>query len=96
MDSVLVYFVVGSCAVFAIGYTVLARDWWRKRLSLAMGLRDIIIPLALLPQVLHYAFGYSLAIGWFHWYWRAGMFALGAVTLWRFWVIWSVQRGGKD
>jgi hypothetical protein len=95
MDSVLVYFVFGSCALFAVGYTVLARDWWRTRVGLAMGLRDIVIALALLPQVGHFAFGFSLAIGWFAWYWRASMLALGVVTCWRFWVIARLQLRGR-
>lgn len=91
MDSVLAYFVFGSCVVFVVGYSVLARGWWRARVGLAMGLRDIVIALALLPQVLHYALGVTLAVAWFHWYWRGSLFALGVVTLWRLWVIWTMQ-----
>ena len=95
MDSVLVYYVFGSCVLFAAGYWLLARDWWRSRVGLAMGLRDIVIALALLPQVGHFAFGYSLAIPWFAWYWRASMLALGVVTNWRLWVIARLQMRGR-
>lgn len=95
MDSALVYFVFGACAAFVAGYTVLARGWWHTRVGLAMGLRDIVIALTLLPQVLHAAVGVTLAIAWFHWYWRASLLALGVVTLWRLGVIWDEQRRAR-
>lgn len=94
MDDLLVYFVFAACVLFVVGYTALARGWWHTRVGLAMGLRDIVIALTLLPQVLHFAFGLSLVVPWFHWYWRGSLLTLGLVTLWRFWVIWSVQHGG--
>lgn len=92
LDSLLVYYVFGSCALFAAGYSVLARGWWRSLVGLAMGLRDLVIPAVLLPQVLHFALGVGLGVAWFHWYWRVSLFALGTVSLWRLWVIWYVQR----
>lgn len=92
MDSALVYFVFAACVLFVAGYTVLARGWWRTLVGLAMGLRDIVIALALVPQVLHYAIGVTLAVAWFHWYWRGSLLALGLVTWWRLWAIWREQR----
>lgn len=94
MDSVLAVGVFAACTLFVAGYTVLVRGWWRTRVGLAMGLRDIVIALALVPQVLHAAIGVTLAVAWFHWYWRASLLALGLVTVWRFWVIWQMQRRG--
>jgi hypothetical protein len=94
VDSALAYFVFGACGLFVAVYTLAARSWWRSRVGLAMGLRDIVIALAFLPQVLHAAIGVTLAVAWFHWYWRASLAALGLVTLWRGWVIWSMQRRG--
>lgn len=94
MDDLLVYFVFAACVLFVVGYSVLVRGWWHTRVGLAMGLRDIVIALALLPQVLHFAAGVTLAVAWFHWYWRGSLLALGLVTAWRFWVVWDVQRSG--
>lgn len=96
MDSLAAYFLFGSCVLFVVVYTSMARGWWRTLVGLAMGVRDILIPVVLAPQVLHFAFGLSLAIDWFRLYYDWSAVALGVATLFRAWVVWWSPRHERD
>ena len=94
MDSFVVYWAFGAAVAYIVGYSVMAPQWIRHAVGRSMVSLAGALALALLPSVLHYAVGVNLFRPWFLWYYRASLFAIGLIMLWRLVVVYRVQRGG--
>jgi ABC-type multidrug transport system permease subunit len=77
--------------VFIAGYTLIS-PWWRYTVGQAIVALDAALTVTLLPSALRYMFGFNPRAGFFPWYTGFALTAVGLVTLWRLWVIWSVQN----
>lgn len=94
VDAGVVYFAAGSVLVFLAGMSVLA-PWWRSPVGRTMVWLSVAIFAALVPSVLHYAVGVTLARPWFAWFYRGVLVAFAGVHWWRLWVFWRIQREGR-
>jgi hypothetical protein len=90
-DEWAVLFAFWSSLAFIAGYTALS-PWWRYMVGRAIVALDVALTLTLLPSALHYMFGFSPRAGFFPWYSGFALTLVGLITLWRLWVIWSVQN----
>lgn len=78
---------VAACAL-------LLRSWARVVIATTVAI-SIVVALAILPSVLHVLFGVSTTTRWFTWYRIGSDLLIGAVEVWRAWVIYKIQRHGQ-
>jgi len=90
-DKVAVLCAFFASIVFMTGYTILA-PWWRHPVGRAIVSLDFALSAALTPSVLRLLFGVNIQTLWFAWYYGLALLSVAAITLWRLWVIFAVQR----
>lgn len=79
-----------SSMLFLIGYTI-ASPWWRYKVGRAIAALDTCIVVTLFPGTLRDTFGIDPKISFFAWYGGFSLLLVGFTTLWRLWIIWSIQ-----
>jgi hypothetical protein len=92
-DTFALIFSFWSSVAFLIGYTIIS-PWWRYVVGRALAALDACIMITLLPAALRDMLHFDTKADFFTWYGGFSLLLVGLTTLWRLWVVWSVQTSG--